>query len=87
MFCQFDPKPKANHVCASILGADEIDLKDAGTVHNRKNSRPWVDIKDMRGAKLLERLILRAYAAAGVDVKSSCHKHPIFPRMRPIPSR
>lgn len=66
VFCRFDPKPSVPHVCVSVTGADEASLKAAGTVHRRKNAESWVDIRDVRGAKLLEPLIGQAYAAAVV---------------------
>ena len=66
VFCRIDTKPSILHVCASIVDADEDGLKAAGTVHRRKNAESWVDIRDMRGANLLEPLIAQAYAAAGV---------------------
>jgi hypothetical protein len=44
----------------------KAQVEAAGTVHRRKNAESWVDIGDMRGANLLESLIARAYAAAGV---------------------
>lgn len=68
MFCRFDPKPSMPHVCASVVGADEEGLKAAGAVHRRKNAESWVDIRDMRGANLLEPLIAQAYAAAGLTL-------------------
>jgi hypothetical protein len=66
VFCRFDPKPTVPHVCAQIAGASEDDLKAAGTVHRRKDGKPWVDVRDLRGAKVLEPLIFRAYREAGV---------------------
>jgi hypothetical protein len=66
VFCRFDPKPTVPHVCVSVRGADDDGLKAAGTVHRRKNAESWVDVKDTRGARRLEPLIARAYAAAGV---------------------
>ena len=65
LVCQFDPKPTALHVCAQVPGADERELKAAGTVHIRKNGLHWVDIRGVQGAKVLEPLIARAYARAG----------------------
>jgi hypothetical protein len=65
VFCQFDPKPAALHVCADVVGASDHELMAAGTVHTRKNARSWVDIRDARGVKALEPLIARAYAEAG----------------------
>jgi hypothetical protein len=70
VFCRFDPKPSVRHVCVSLRGADEDALKAAGTVHRRKNAEAWVDIRNTRGAHLLEPLIAQAYgAAAGVELK------------------
>ncbi len=66
VFCLVDPKPSVPHVCVSVVGADEDDVKAAGTVHRRKNAESWVDIGDMCGANLLGPLIAQAYAAAGV---------------------
>lgn len=66
VFCRFDPKPSVPHVCVSVVGADEVGLKAAGSVHRRKSAESWVDITNMRGANLLEPLIAQAYAAAGV---------------------
>src|ERR1700730_4006144 len=80
VFCRFDPKPSIPPVCASVVGADEDGLKAAGTVHRRKNAESWVDIKDMRGANLLESLIAQAYAAAGVAVSRHVERalsHPV----------
>ncbi len=77
VFCQFDPKPAVLHVCARIPGADESELKAAGTVHPRKNAMPWVDIKDTRGAKVLEPLIARAYTAGRRGPQSSGHEQMI----------
>jgi len=68
LVCQFDPKPTALHVCAQVPGADERELKAAGTVHLRKNGSHWVDVRDVQGAKTLEPLIARAYAEAGADL-------------------
>ena len=64
VFCKFDPKPQVPHVGADVPGASESELMRAGRLHRRKDARPWVDIEDMRGAKVLEPLIARAYAAA-----------------------
>ena len=69
LVCQFDPKPTALHVCAQVPDADERELKAAGTVHLRKNGMHWVDVRDVRGARVLEPLIARAYAEAGVALK------------------
>lgn len=66
-FCSFDPKPRAGHVCVCIRGADEKVLLDAGMVHKRRNDWPWTDIKDLRGARLIEPEIVRAYAAASTQ--------------------
>jgi len=64
IFCRFDPKPQAGHVCVSIPSADDTKLNAAGAVHKRKNAPSWVDIRDTRGARLLEPLIAEASAAA-----------------------
>lgn len=74
VFCRFDPKPSIPHVCASVVGADEDGLKAAGTVHRRRNAASWVDIRDMRGANVLEPLIAQAYATAGVAVSRQVEK-------------
>lgn len=68
LFCRFDPKPSVPHVCAFIRGAAERELEAAGTVHRRKSGGPWVDIRNMRDAKVLEPLIARAGAAAARGV-------------------
>ncbi len=65
VICRLDVKPQAEHVCVCIPGADDGKLVAAGTVHRRKNAPSWVDIRDTRGAKVLEPLIMRAYAEAG----------------------
>ncbi len=64
VFCKFDPKPQVPHVGADVPGASESELMRAGRLHRPKDARAWVDIVDMRGAKVLEPLIARAYAAA-----------------------
>ena len=62
VICRLDLKPQAGHVCVCIPGADDGKLNEAGTVHRRKNAPSWVDIRDTRGASLLEPLIAEAFA-------------------------
>jgi hypothetical protein len=52
--------------CATSSGTRSRRNDD---VHRRKNAPPWVDGADLRGAKELEPLIERAFAAAGVAAR------------------
>jgi len=63
VICRLDLKPEAGHVCVSIPGADDTKLNAAGTVHKRKNAPSWVDIRDTRGAGLLEPFIAEVSAS------------------------
>ena len=75
VFCRFDPKPTVPHVCVQIKGASEDELKVAGTVHRRTNAEPWVDVNNVRSARLLEPLIARAYASVGVAARPHTTAH------------
>jgi hypothetical protein len=75
VFCRFEPKVKVEHsalslfVRASVLGATEPELQRAGTVHQLKDGRLWVAVRDEQGANALAPLIRRAFKNAGAGRK------------------
>ena len=68
-FCQFHPKPDADHVQALIKGAAADALKGGGfePSEDREDGQLWVRIKTMPQAVRLVSLILRAHDAQGTS--------------------
>jgi hypothetical protein len=66
-FCQFHPKPDADHVQVLIKGVTTDALKSAGVQpsEHRTDQQLWIPIKTMLEAVRLVRLILSAHDALG----------------------